>query len=90
MLIENDLNSPNILRDNVLYYISGFIVSSLLSKLDCSSCRSELLLDLNDCYVLNMSSFPFYAMFADSKQKGGLVFLSVGVLKIVKAAEVIF
>ena len=37
-----------------------------------------------------MSSFPFYAKFAASKQKGGLVFPSVAVLKIVKATEVIF
>ena len=90
MLIENDLNSPNILRDNVLYYASGFIVSSLLSKLDCTSCRSELLLDPNDCYASNMSLFPFYAKFTTSKQKGGLVFPSIAVLKIVKATEVIF
>ena len=89
LLIENDLNSPNKLRDNVFYYICGFIVSSLLSKLDCASCRSELL-DPNDCYALNMSSFPFYAMFTASKQEGALVFPSVAVLKIVKATEVIF
>ena len=89
LLTENDLNSPNILRDNVLYYVSGFMVSSLLSKLDCASFRSELL-DPNDCYALNMSSFPFYAKFAVSKQKGGLVFPSVAVLKIGKAPEVIF
>ena len=37
-----------------------------------------------------MSSFPFYAKFTASKQKGGLVFPSVAILKIVKATEVIF
>ena len=90
LLIEKDLNSPNILRDDVLYYVSGFTVSSLLSKAECASCRSELLLDPNDCYTSNMSSFPFYAKFTGSKQKGGLVFPSVAEMKIVKATEVIF
>ena len=83
--IENDISSPN----NILFYVFGFLVSSLLSKLHCVSCKSKLLLDRNNCYALNMSSFPFYAKFAVSRQKGGLVFPSVAVLKIVKATEVI-
>ena len=37
-----------------------------------------------------MLSLPFYAKFTASKQKGGLVFPSVAVLKIVNATEVIF
>ena len=49
-----------------------------------------LLLDPNDCYGLNMSLFLFYAKFTASKQKGGVVFLSVAVLIIVKTTEIIF
>ena len=45
MLIQNDMDYPNILRDNVLYYISGFMVCSLLTKIQCANCRAELLLD---------------------------------------------
>ena len=90
MLILNDINFPNLLRDNVLYYISGFIVRSLLKRLSCASCRNELLLDTNDPHALCMTSYPIAARFTLSKQKGGLIFPSSSVLKIVKATETIF
>ena len=34
MLIQSDMESPNLLRDNVLYYIAGFIINVLLTRLE--------------------------------------------------------
>ena len=90
MLIENDMYHPNTLRDNVLYYVSGFFVQSLLTKLQCANCRAELLLDPDDSHASHASSYPMFARFTAFKQQGGLIFPSVAVLKIVKAAETIF
>ena len=39
---------------------------------------------------MTVESYPVYAKFTHSKQKGGLVFPSPAVLKIVKATEVVF
>ena len=90
MLIQNDMESPNILRDNVLYYMAGFIVNMLLTKLECINCRSELLLDPDDKYAFRMPSYPVYAQFLRAKQSGCMVYPSYAVLKIVKATEVLF
>ena len=38
----------NELTDNVLYYIDGFIVKSLLQKLECGNYKAELLLYESD------------------------------------------
>ena len=90
ILIQNDLDYPNMLRDNILYYVSGFIVRSLLSQMHCDNCKSELLLDPTDSHAANAYLYPLFARFAASKQKGGLIFPSLSVLKIVKATEVVF
>ena len=90
MLIEQDQETPSELLGNVLYYISGFIVRSLLPKLKCKECRYELLLDVDDPHSFKASECPIYAKFTCIKQRDGLLFLSTTVLKIVKAAEVIF
>ena len=90
MLIQSDMESPNLLRDNVLYYIAGFIVNILLTKLECINCRSELLLDPDDKCGFHLPSYPVYARFTRAQQEGGLVYPSYAVLKILKATEVIF
>ena len=43
-----DSELRNELTDNVLYYIAGFIVKSLLQKLECGNCKAELLLNESD------------------------------------------
>ena len=78
------------LLDNILYYMAGFIVRSLLGRLSCTSCISGLLLDLNDCHGLKLSSCLFYTQFPVLKQNHGLIFPSLAVLKIMKAMEVVF
>ena len=57
--------------------------------LKCEFCQSELLLD-NDPHSFKAASYPIHAEFICFKKNGGLYFLSVAVLKMVKATEVIF
>ena len=91
ILTQNDLDRPNGLWDNGLYYVSGFLVKSLLARVQCVTCRAELLLDPKDCHAYKMyNMYPVYAKFTTFKQQGGLVFPFANVLKIVKATEVIF
>ena len=84
MMIAIDHEFPDSLQDNVLYYISGFIVRSLLKQLQCTVCRSELLLDVHDPHALRRYSFPVQTKFTQFKQQGGLIFPSLAVLRIVK------
>ena len=72
LLIQHDLDNPNLLRDNILYYVAGYIVKALLVRIHCHSCKSELLLDPNDCHALKLTVYPLYARFVAFKQKGGL------------------
>ena len=91
VLTQNDLDRPNVLWDNVMYYVSGFLVKSLLARVQCVTCRDELLLDPRDCHAYKMyNMYPVYAKFTAFKQQDRLVFPSASVLKIVKATEVIF
>ena len=62
-LIQSDIESPNVLKDNILYYIAGFIVNKLLTKLECLNCRSELLLDPDDRCVFQMPAYLAYSKF---------------------------
>ena len=80
MLIKNNLDSPNILRDNVQYYISGFIVQSLLTNIQCVNCSSESLLDADDPHSLQQSSYLMVARLTSCKQRGRLMFPSNAVL----------
>ena len=68
--------------DNTLYYIGGYILQSLLRKVDCEQCK-EALLDTENPHGQNMVFYPLQAKFTCFKQNGGLLFPS-------KAAEVIF
>ena len=43
-----DSELRNELTDSVLYYIAGFIVKSLLQKLECGNHKAELLLNESD------------------------------------------
>ena len=57
MLIGLDQEPLNELLDNVLYYISGFVVRSMLKKLKCEDCQSELLLDVNNPHSFKAASY---------------------------------
>ena len=90
IMIAMDHELPDCLKDNVLYYISGFLVRSLLKQLECTTCSSELLLDVDDSHARTRSVYPTQARFTCFKQESGIIFPSLAVLKIVKATEVLF
>ena len=84
MLIDIDERSPNDLKDNVLYYIVGFIVRKILPNINCTDCRQELLLDPSDPRALKVVEFPVYSRFTQSLQRGGLTLPSLAVMKLSK------
>ena len=90
MLIQLDQESPNKLQDNVLYYISGFVIRVLISKFKCKECIGKLLLDPRDPHAWKVMDYPIHTKFTCFKQNGSLILPSSAVLKIVKAAEVLF
>ena len=64
ILNQNDLDRPNVLHDNVLYYVSGFMVKPLLPRVQCITYRDELLFDLKDCHAYNMCNmYPVFTAF---------------------------
>ena len=78
------------MQDTVSYYISGFVIRALISKLKCKECIGELFLDPRDPHALKVMDYPIPAKLTYFKQKRGLILPSAAVLKIVKAAEVLF
>ena len=88
LLIQNDMDKPSALKDNVLYYIAGHLVRSLL-PVQCQTCQDELLWNAQDSHTFG-STMPSFARFAAHKQKGGLILPSAFAFKIVKTTECIF
>ncbi|CAH0719242.1 unnamed protein product, partial [Brenthis ino] len=74
-------------KNNILYYISGYIVNKMLDKTTCEYCRSALLVkrqhkDHN--YVIDVCEFSSFTTFVD---RGQLKYASKLVYEIVKYAE---
>ena len=90
MFLLNDINNPHPLKDNILYYIAGYIVWSLLAKVSCETCKGELLLDPTDAHASQLSVGPLCAKFTSFKQRGGLVFSSTAVFNVVRLTESVF
>ena len=63
MHIHIDDQSPNYLQDNILHYIGGFIVRTLLQEVKCTKCKKELLLNPDNPTTANMTSYPVFAKF---------------------------
>ena len=82
--------TQDILLDNVLCYIAGYIVKELLAKLTCTKCHAELLLDAGDPHGYRCETYPPDCVLTLHKQRGGLLFPSPAVLKIVKTSESAF
>jgi hypothetical protein len=75
----------NLIKDTILYYISGFIVRSIYLKIDCDTCVKSFMhvsSDYNYCH-----EYSFYVL-TDVKNRGGLVKSSIDVIQIVKFVEI--
>jgi hypothetical protein len=82
--IPNDYGT-NLVKDNILYYISGFIVRNIYLKIDCDTCIESLMhvsSDYNYCHEYSFS------VLTDVKNRGGLVKSSIDVIKIIKFVEI--
>lgn len=70
-----------IATNNILYYISGFIVRKILKKISCIECIEKLLRKKSDHdYCSNNPAFKFLNM----KDRGGLIHPSHDVFKVVQ------
>ena len=74
--------------ENVLYYIAGYILRSILKSIDCDLCVESLLVPKQ------MSDHQYftspYGSLVQTKNSGGLIQSSCFVYKIVATAEKIF
>ena len=90
MEIHLNEETPNILLDNLLCYIAGFIIKHLMKILPCTNCHEEMLLKAHDHCRYNSTSITSDHLFLLHKQWGGLIFPSTAILKVIKMSEVIF
>jgi hypothetical protein len=73
-----------VIKENILYYICGFIVRKILIKLNCLTCYENLLEKFNEHNYFQANA---YSTFVNLKNRGGLVKCSDAVLKIVRFVE---
>ena len=88
MYLDNELQ--NELADNVLYYIAGFIVKSLLQKTGMWQLQGWTFTLWKWCRRCSNSQLPSLCQIDLFQTKKPVAFPSVAVLKIVKATESIF
>ena len=88
-MVSLDQEDPNDIRDNIMYYIGGYLVARMAAKVSCSSCKLLLFLNPSDPQQ-HTTNVPKYALLTARKQEGGLTFPSAPVLQIIKTTEVIF
>lgn len=70
----------NFLKENILYYIAGFIVKKIIPKLTCKGCIDNIIKNINERHST-------YTILVDVKNNGGLVYASQDVHKIICATE---
>ena len=80
----DETDQSRIIKDNILYYITGFIVRKLLKIIDCSTCVDNLIEHSSE---LNYSHKHAYSILADAKNRGGLLKSSKNVMKLIKYIE---
>eukprot|EP00795_Rhopilema_esculentum_P017191 gene17191-8732_t len=73
------------LQENILYYISGFIIRKIIHKIDCQQCSESLVIPVSstDHFYATMP----YAMLVSRKNRGGLIQASYGAFKVVEQCE---
>lgn len=80
------VSENSFLKDNILYYIAGFVVKAIIRTLTCKGCIANIIRKVGEKQY-NISA---YTMLIDIKNKGGLVYASNDVYKIVCATETEF
>lgn len=73
-------NKFDIVKGNILYYVSGFIVRCLFKKVDCQTSANGILKTLSEH---NYNHKYSHSILVDVKNRGGLIKSSINVIKIV-------
>lgn len=79
------MSESTFLTDNILYYIAGFVVKTIIRTITCKGCIANIIKKIGDKQY--NSSFT---MLIDVRNRGGLVYVSNDVHKIVCATETEF
>lgn len=77
-------------KNNILYYISGYIVMKIVDKLTCQHCRALLITHRthkDHDYLIDVCEFSSFTAFVD---RGGLKYASTFVFDVVKYIEKLF
>ena len=72
---------PSVYKEAIYGYIGGFIVKKLFKRLSCNTCSSVLISDDHTASFLSLTNL---------KDRGGLLYPSADVIKIISACEVVF
>ncbi|KAF0769700.1 THAP-type domain-containing protein, partial [Aphis craccivora] len=87
----NELDFNSITIENILYYICGYSVKKLIPTLKCDGCIDAVTdpyIENDHVYQYNYNTTPKY--FTIMKNRGGLMYASDRVYKIVKLKEILF
>jgi len=80
----NEADGFRMVKENILYYICGFIVRRISQKIDCFTCCEKLLEKINEHnYAILNENSKLVAI----KNRGGLVKSSSFLVKVVKFVE---
>lgn len=82
-LINNLNPSLQAAKENILYYILGYIITKVVKQLDCNSCKLSLLKQTSDHNYYSSN----YAKFVNLRNNGGLVSGSESTFKIIIETE---
>lgn len=79
-------------KNNILYYISGFIVKKFFEKSNCEHCKAALVSNENQVskehgYAIDLNNYSAFTMFID---RGGLKHASTFVFLVVQYTEKVF
>lgn len=80
------------IEDNILYYIAGYVVRSLVGRSKCEDCSGALVattINSNDHQYTNIDAGS-YGRLTTIKNRGGLTIPSRGVFQVIKRADRIF
>lgn len=77
----------SMLKDNILYYICGFIVRKIIKRIHCLNCKASLVVESDEH---GYSSRGEHTQLVHLKDHGGLVRVSEDVFRTVQLAERVF
>lgn len=84
--IDEDIVNNTFIKDNIMFYIPGFIIKKLLKIISCKRCIDNIIRNVKD----KKNNFMPHILFIDAKNNGGLVYATENVIKILHSTEKVF